>query len=81
MTLPDQNELRKNVQSIIAAFGLAAAFHGINKKNPIPPDPTDEIMEKVQAEILAARIDELKWSATVDLKDVEWRIAHLEESK
>lgn len=51
---PDQNELRELVQNKIAAFGMAAAFHGINKTNPIPPDPTAEIMELVQTEVLAA---------------------------
>ena len=37
--------LKEAVQKIISSFGLAAAIHGINKKNKIPGDPTDEIMD------------------------------------
>lgn len=52
----------------ITSFGIAAAFHGINKSNPLPKDPTDEILALLQAEIdkcLPEKIDDATalWSA------------------
>lgn len=40
-------ELRREIETLISGFGMAATFHGINEDNPKPADPTDKIMAAI----------------------------------
>lgn len=63
MTLPDQNDLRIAIRYKVNdafQYGEASESPNVNLINAALDLVVDEIMTKVQAEILAARIDESK---------------------